>query len=146
MAYVFDILVCKVKDKAQEIYNVISANKAIAEEKLLEAKPALEEAERALKTIQPSHIATVRRLANPPNLIMRIMDAVSLLFKRKMDPVVFDTEKMMIKPSWSESLKLMGGLSFLNDLLNFQRVCATNSLLLRLVTIYSVRTRLRRRQ
>ena len=112
----------KVKDKAQEIYDVISTSKAIAEEKLLEAKPALEEAERALKTIQPSHISTVRRLANPPHLIMRIMDTVSLLFKRKMDTVTMDPEKPMIKPSWSESLKLMGGFTFLNDLLNFQKV------------------------
>ena len=110
------------KDKAQEIYDDISANKAIAEEKLLEAKPALQEAERALKTIQPSHIATVRRLPNPPHLIMRIMDTVSLLFKRRMDTVTIDPEKQMLKPSWSESLKLMGGITFLNDLLNFQKV------------------------
>ena len=88
----------------------------------MDAKPALEEAERALKTIQPSHIATVRRLANPPHLIIRIMDTVSLLFKRKMDTITMDPEKPMIKPSWSESLKLMGGITFLNDLLNFQKV------------------------
>ena len=52
----------KVKDKAQKIVDEISADKAVAEEKLEAARPALEEAEAALQTIKPAHIATGRLL------------------------------------------------------------------------------------
>ena len=81
-------------------------DKAVAEEKLEAAKPALEEAEAALQTIKPAHIATVRKLAKPPHLIMRIMDSVLILFRKRVDPVVFDAERNCVKPSWSESLKV----------------------------------------
>lgn len=58
------------------------------------------------QTIKASHIATVRKLPKPPHLIMRIMDCVLILFRKKVDPVVFDAERNCVKPSWSESLKV----------------------------------------
>lgn len=96
----------KVKDKAQSIVDSIEADKAVAETKLEAARPALEEAEEALNTIKPADISTVRKLAKPPHLIMRIMDAVLLLFQRKLDTVTKDPEKECMKPSWGESLKV----------------------------------------
>ncbi|XP_029979746.1 dynein heavy chain 5, axonemal [Sphaeramia orbicularis] len=111
----------KVKDKAQIIVDEIEVDKAMAESKLEAAKPALAAAEEALQTIKPADIATVRKLQKPPHLIMRIMDAVLLLFQRKIDLVTPDPERPCPKPSWSEAMKLMQNSAFLSMLLNFSK-------------------------
>jgi dynein heavy chain len=113
--------VLKVKVKAEAIANAIKADKTIAESQLEAAKPALEEATNALNSIQPQHISTIRKLAKPPHLIMRIMDGVLLLMKRKVDAVQPDPDpsKNCVKPSWGESLRLMSQSDFLQSLLTF---------------------------
>ena len=102
------------KDKAQAIVNSIENDKAIAEKELEKARPALEEAERALDTIKPADIAVTRRLANPPHLIQRIMDCVLILGQRKLASVVVDENRPgTIKPTWTESLRYMASSNFL---------------------------------
>ena len=100
----------------------LQVDKVAAEGKLEAAKPALAEAESALQTIKSAHISTVRKLAKPPHLIMRVMDAVLILFNQRLDPVVMDPEKFTVKPSWGESLKLMSQTSFLQQLMTFPKV------------------------
>jgi len=102
-----------VKDKAEALVACIAHEKALAEEKLEAAKPALEEAENALNTIKPAHIATVRKLGRPPHLIMRIMDCVLILFKRKLHPCIPDAGTPCPKPSWQESLKVGSGINYM---------------------------------
>ncbi|XP_010020375.1 PREDICTED: dynein heavy chain 8, axonemal-like, partial [Nestor notabilis] len=109
-----------VKDKAQKIVEEIDVEKVKAETTLEAARPALEEAEAALNTIKPADIATVRKLAKPPHLIMRVMDCCLLLFQKPVDPVTMDPEKPCCKPSWGESLKFMSG-PFLQSLQQFTK-------------------------
>eukprot|EP00108_Taenia_solium_P009032 TsM_000496300 transcript=TsM_000496300 gene=TsM_000496300 len=115
-----------VKDRAESLVEAIGKDKGIAEERLEAARPALEEAEEALKTIKPAHIATVRKLGRPPHLIMRIMDCVLILFRKPLDAVTPDPEKPCPKPSWTEALKLMGNTAFLSNLLNFPKDTITD--------------------
>lgn len=81
--------------------------------KLDAAKPALAQAEASLNTIKAAHISTVRKLAKPPHLIMRIMDCVLLLFQRRLDACSQDPERPCPKPSWGDALRLMGGSTFM---------------------------------
>ena len=129
----------KVKDRAERIVGHIERERIIAEDKLEAAKPALQEAEDALCTIKPANIATVRKLGRPPHLIMRVMDCVIILFRKKVRHDPFWSEKSLIglssqlaimapdptvpspKPSWGEALKIMAGTSFLSQLLNFPK-------------------------
>ncbi|EDQ85634.1 uncharacterized protein MONBRDRAFT_38754 [Monosiga brevicollis MX1] len=110
----------KQKDAAQEIVDAIDKDKKIAEDKLAKAVPALAAAERALETIKPADIATVKKLGKPPHLIMRIMDAVIILFGRRLDPVVPDPERPCPTPTWSSALKIMNG-PMLSDLVQFDK-------------------------
>ncbi|XP_044147017.1 dynein axonemal heavy chain 8 [Bufo gargarizans] len=117
-----------VKDKAQSIAQQIESEKRMAESKLEAARPALLEAEAALNTIKPVDISTVRKLAKPPHLVMRIMDACLLLLQKRLDPVVMDPDKPCCRPSWGESVKLMSTSGFLQSLHQFPKDCITEEM------------------
>lgn len=67
------------------------------------------------QTIKPADIATVRKLAKPPHLIMRIMDCCLLLFQKRVDLVTVDPERRCVKPSWGEAMKVINDLAFTKD-------------------------------
>lgn len=90
----------------QELVDAIDADRAVANERLEKARPALEAAEQALLTIKATDIATVRKLPKPPYLITLIMDAVIVLFGRRLDGVKPDFERQFLVPSWGEALKV----------------------------------------
>jgi dynein heavy chain len=113
--------VMKTKEACEKMVVMIEEEKRSAEEKLEAARPALEEAEEALNTVKPANIATVRKLGRPPHLIMRVMDCVCILFRRKLVKHEPDPTVPCPLPSWSEALKVMSGTSFLASLLQYPK-------------------------
>jgi len=60
-----------------------------------------------MQAIKAADIATARKLAEPPHLIMRMrMRIMNRLFQKKLDPVAQDPERLCSKPSSGESLKV----------------------------------------
>lgn len=112
----------KSKEIAEKLVTEIGFERKIAEEKLEAAKPALQEAEAALNTILPAHIATVRKLGRPPHLIMRIMDCVLILFQKKLHLTFPDSTVLSPKPSWQEALKVKFTFNILFQLGIFMQV------------------------
>lgn len=111
-----------IKQRCEHLVREMEKGKQAAEAKLVAAKPALDEAEEALNTIKTADIATVRKLPKPPNLIMRIMDCVNLLFYRPMGPVRIDPDREgCLTTSWTESTRFMSNPGFLAMLVNYPR-------------------------
>ncbi len=52
---------------------------------------------------------------------MRVMDCVLLLFQRKIDSFTQDPDRACMKPSWSDSLKMMSQSGFLSGLQTFRK-------------------------
>ncbi|XP_035785030.1 dynein heavy chain 8, axonemal-like [Anopheles albimanus] len=109
-----------VKNRADALVSQIQADTLVAEEKLEAARPALEQAEAALKTVTAADIATVRKLGKPPYLITLIMDVVLLLFRRRLAPVRPDDERQFMFASWEQSLKVMTDTGFLGKIVRYQ--------------------------
>ncbi|KOB76399.1 Uncharacterized protein OBRU01_03863 [Operophtera brumata] len=105
-------------DKLVEAAESVDILKKELELKDIEIKEATAKAE---VTINAGDIATVRKLGKPPYLITLIMDAVILLFRKKIDPIKPDLEKNFIAASWAESLKVMADSKFLFNLKFFPK-------------------------
>lgn len=99
----------------------INVARAIAEEELKKTMPQLRAAEEALNTVKSQDIAVVRRLGNPPHLLTVIMDCVLILSRKKLNPVLIDPDRNFIKPTWTESTKMMADTNFLKNVRDFEK-------------------------
>jgi len=102
---------------------VIDKDRSETEQDLLIAKPALLEAEAALKMVSTKDVQTLKKLANPPDLIKRIFDGVLILKLAKLEKWTQAEVKgrIQMKDSYSISQKIMGESSFIDSLIHFPK-------------------------
>ncbi len=122
----------KVERAASKVANAIEKEKIAANKLLAKAMPFVVAAEEAASKVKPEDIRNIMALANPPEIIQRIMDCIDILFYSPMTEKIdatadaktygFEGAPMYVKfvtPSWSFSKKLMQSGSFCKDIINF---------------------------
>jgi dynein heavy chain, axonemal len=105
-----------VKDSAQATASKIGKEKADVEEDLKLAKPALIEAEDALKAITAKDIQGLKALKTPPDVIKVVFDGVLILKRRANLGKWQETEIKGFKvclSTYTESTKMMSEMTFL---------------------------------
>lgn len=78
-----------------------------AQKDLDEAIPALEEAMRALESLNKKDLGEIKAYTNPPELVETVMQAVMIL--RQSDP------------TWAEAKRQLGDTTFIKQLIEFDR-------------------------
>eukprot|EP00327_Prymnesium_parvum_P015479 CAMPEP_0113272674 /NCGR_PEP_ID=MMETSP0008_2-20120614/23450_1 /TAXON_ID=97485 /ORGANISM="Prymnesium parvum" /LENGTH=4484 /DNA_ID=CAMNT_0000122153 /DNA_START=48 /DNA_END=13502 /DNA_ORIENTATION=+ /assembly_acc=CAM_ASM_000153 len=116
-----------VKDTLAGEAEVIGSQKDSVEQDLLAAKPALDDAENALKAITAKDIGLLKQLKQPPDLVKRVFDVVLILFQREIVPstaVVVETKRgavTQLEGSWQFALPMMADIGFLGNLERFNK-------------------------
>jgi len=116
-----------VKDTLAGEAEVISSQKDSVEQDLLAAKPALDDAENALKAITAKDIGLLKQLKQPPDLVKRVFDVVLILFQKDIVPsaaVVVETKRgavTQLDGSWMYALPMMADIGFLGSLERFNK-------------------------
>jgi len=117
-----------VRNRLQHDAQRVQQRKEEAERDLEEAIPHLEAAKEALMSIKQKDINLLKTLANPHNLIQRIMDAVLILHHKTVIPAMQDETVHMgkhrfprLKTSWRHSLVFLRERGFLRSLLDFPK-------------------------
>ncbi|XP_006900461.1 PREDICTED: dynein heavy chain 6, axonemal [Elephantulus edwardii] len=78
-----------------------------AQRDLEEALPALEAANKALDSLDKADIAEIRVFTKPPDMVMTVMEAISILLNAK--------------PDWPTAKQLLGDSNFLRRLLEYDK-------------------------
>ncbi|CAH2322448.1 Hypothetical predicted protein [Pelobates cultripes] len=91
------------KVKAEETQSIADD----AQRDLDEAMPALDAANKALDSLDKADISEIRVFTKPPDLVMTVMEAISILLNAK--------------PDWSSAKQLLGDSNFLKRLLEYDK-------------------------
>jgi dynein heavy chain len=123
--------VMKQKAEIEERAAVVAKEKAESERDLEQAKPALEQATKAVNSLDKDAVNIVKGFKNPPELVTRVMDTVLLIQSRqiskKVETVIEEKEKKVVyKASWKDSLLMMSDLNFVGSLQKFSKEITLN--------------------
>ncbi|XP_034630816.1 dynein heavy chain 6, axonemal [Trachemys scripta elegans] len=120
------------QENADQVRRVVQEDEAIAKVKaeetqaiaddaqrdLDEALPALEAANKALDSLDKADISEIRVFTKPPDLVMTVMEAISILLNAK--------------PDWAAAKQLLGDSNFLKKLLEYDKENIKPQILLKL--------------
>ncbi|XP_072807660.1 dynein axonemal heavy chain 6 isoform X4 [Vicugna pacos] len=109
------------QENADQVRNIVQEDEAVAKAKaeetqaiaddaqrdLEEALPALEAANKALDSLDKADISEIRVFTKPPDLVMTVMEAISILLNAK--------------PDWPTAKQLLGDSNFLRRLLEYDK-------------------------
>uniref|UniRef100_A0A6I8NCS1 Dynein axonemal heavy chain 6 n=1 Tax=Ornithorhynchus anatinus TaxID=9258 RepID=A0A6I8NCS1_ORNAN len=109
------------QESADQVRRVVQEDEAVAKVKaeetqamaddaqrdLDEALPALEAANKALDSLDKADISEIRVFTKPPDLVMTVMEAISILLNAK--------------PDWTTAKQLLGDSNFLKRLLEYDK-------------------------
>uniref|UniRef100_A0A4X2L0J5 Dynein axonemal heavy chain 6 n=1 Tax=Vombatus ursinus TaxID=29139 RepID=A0A4X2L0J5_VOMUR len=109
------------QEQADQVRCVVQEDEAIAKVKaeetqaiaddaqrdLEEALPALDAANRALDSLDKADISEIRVFTKPPDMVMTVMEAISILLNAK--------------PDWATAKQLLGDSNFLRRLLEYDK-------------------------
>ncbi|KAL3319619.1 hypothetical protein Ciccas_001702 [Cichlidogyrus casuarinus] len=115
----------KVKAEEQVVNQKAESSQKLSDEcraDLSEAEPALQAALSALDTLKPSDITIVKSMKNPPAGVKLVMEAVCVMKELKPDMIAdpAGTGKK-IADYWGPSKKLLGDLTFLQQLREYDK-------------------------
>uniref|UniRef100_A0A8C5LU47 Dynein axonemal heavy chain 6 n=1 Tax=Leptobrachium leishanense TaxID=445787 RepID=A0A8C5LU47_9ANUR len=120
------------QENADQVRRIVKEDEAIAKVKaeetqaiaddaqrdLNEAMPALEAANKALDSLDKADISEIRVFTKPPDMVMTVMEAISILLNSK--------------PDWSTAKQLLGDSNFLKRLLEYDKENIKPQILLKL--------------
>uniref|UniRef100_A0A8C3J240 Dynein axonemal heavy chain 6 n=1 Tax=Chrysemys picta bellii TaxID=8478 RepID=A0A8C3J240_CHRPI len=103
-----------------------------AQRDLDEALPALEAANKALDSLDKADISEIRVFTKPPDLVMTVMEAISILLNAKACLSQILLLLFSFRPDWAAAKQLLGDSNFLKKLLEYDKENIKPQILLKL--------------